>query len=145
MSDQRIGQGPGNLVPDSDTKEFLAGEAIAIGELVALSTAATGTARGYTVVLADSGAAATTIVVGVASAAVADGDWGTFYTGGYVPMVKTDGSVSLGDWLVAHTVDGEVSTMADGEEEQVIGMATAADGDGTLDADQACIIFFKRV
>ena len=51
-----------------------------------------------------------------------------------VATVQTDGSVSEGDYVVSHTVDGECSTMADGEEEQVIGIALADDsGDqGTI-------------
>lgn len=42
-------------------------------------------------------------------------------------LVRTDGSVSAGEALVGHTVDGEADTMADGEEELVFGFALETD------------------
>ena len=44
-----------------------------------------------------------------------------------IALVIGDGSVAAGDFVVAHTVDGEADTMADGEEEQVFGVALDAD------------------
>jgi len=136
----QIGPGPANLVAHDDIKSFLAGEAIAAGQLVSLDGSASGEARGYTVVLANSGAAATTYVVGIAKAAIASGSWGQVYVGGYVPVVKTDNGVAAGDFLVAHTVDGECDTMADGEEEQVFGMALETDT-----GDEAACLLFRRI
>ena len=42
-------------------------------------------------------------------------------------LVIGDGSVAAGDFVVSHTVDGQMDTMADGEEEQVFGIALDAD------------------
>ena len=51
--------------------------------------------------------------------------------------LRTDGGVAAGDYIVAHTVDDEADTMADGEEEQVFAMSSAADGADNLTAGQA--------
>lgn len=55
-----------------------------------------------------------------------------------VCSVKTDTGVAFDDFLVAHTVDGEADTMADGEEEQVFGYALAADVSDAVVAKVRC-------
>jgi len=143
MAEPRIGGGPGNTSPEYQTKSvLLAGSAITKGQVVAIDTSATSTAIGYTVVPAASGAAGTACVVGVALEAIASGGWGEICTGGYCATVNTDGSVAAGEYLVAHTVAGECDTMAEGEEAQVFGWATAGDVD-TVDTVVAFI--FRRM
>ena len=143
MAEPRIGGGPGNTTPAYQTKSvLLAGSTITKGQVVAIDTSATGSAMGYTVVPAASGAAGTACVVGVALEAIASGGWGEICTGGYCEIVNTDGSVAEGDYLVAHTVAGECDTMADGEEEQVFGWATAND---TATVDTVAAIIFRRI
>ena len=69
----------------------------------------------------------TTNVVGVGISAIAAGSYGWVQISGYHDKVKTDGAVAAADFLVGHSVNGEADTMADGEEEQVFGIALAAD------------------
>ncbi len=97
------GQGPLSLFPDSKTKQFLAGEAIAKGQCVALKTGEG--AASYKVVLADQDTALYH-VVGVSKGAVASGAWGEFYVAGYCPAVLSGGSVAAGDFLVPSTTAG---------------------------------------
>ena len=55
---------------------------------------------------------------GIAISAITEGAFGWIQVSG-MSDVLTDGGVTKGDALVLHSVDGEVDTMADGEEEQV--------------------------
>ena len=139
MAQQTVGQGPGNLVPDSEVKEFLASGTITKGQVVALVTGA-GTAS-YSIVPADSDGTNLDVAVGVAKASIASGDWGEVYVSGYCPYVLTDGTVSVGDPIVPHTVAGEASVMAAGEEHLVIGHALSTDA-GTTEVCDA--LLWKR-
>jgi len=69
------------------------------------------------------------IGAGVCVAGIAFGYYGWAQVGGYCDFLRTDAGVALGDPLVAGTnaADGEVDTMGDGEEEQVIGWALKED------------------
>lgn len=128
MTTQMIGQGPGNVVPDSRKKMFLAGGAVTEGQIVTLDVgAASDTAVAYTIEPADSDGTNLDLVVGVAAEDIAAGAWGEVYVAGYCPKVLTDGGVAIGDPLVPHTVAGEADTMAAGEEHLVIGYALEAD------------------
>ena len=72
--------------------------------------------------------------MGVAISQISEGYYGWMQVGG-VATVITDGSVAAGEALVLDSSnDGDVDTMADGEEEQVFGFATADDADtvGTM-------------
>jgi len=140
MAQQIIGQGPGNLVPDSEKKQYLASAAITKGQVVALVTGA-GTAS-YSIVAADSDGTNLDVVVGVAAESIASGAWGDVYVSGYCPYVLTDGTVAVGDPLVPHTVAGEASVMAAGEEHIRFGHALSTDT-GTTEYCDA--IIFKRV
>ena len=74
-------------------------------------------------------AAAATVagaILGVAGHAIAAGSYGWIVKQG-VTECKGDGGVSQGDAIVSHT-SGQVDTMADGEEEAVIGVALEDDG-----------------
>jgi hypothetical protein len=142
MSQIQIGQGPGNLVPDSEQRQFLAAAAIGRGQVVTLDIGASGIAKGYTVEPADSDGTNLDLVVGVAAEDIASGAWGNVVVSGYCAYVLTDGSVAIGDPLVPHTVAGEASTMAAGEEHLVFGMALSTDT-GTTEYSDA--IIFKRV
>ena len=44
-----------------------------------------------------------------------------------IVSARSDGSVAAGEAVIGHSVDGEVDTMDDGEEELVLGFALAAD------------------
>ena len=133
MSQQQLGQGPGNLVPNSEKVDFLAGEDISEGEVVCLETAKG--AGSYEILLVDTDAAATSIVVGVAAEDIAEGAWGEVYVSGYCPKVRTDAGVAVGEPLVPHdTVAGECDTMAAGQEHLVFAWSLAADDGDYVDA-----------
>lgn len=74
----------------------------------------------------DGGISAATITWGIACRAMTEDYYGYIQVTGKA-VVQTDGGVAAGEYLVAHTVDGECDTMADGEEEQVFGIALADD------------------
>lgn len=140
MSQKSIGQGPGNLVPDTEAKSYLASAAITKGQVVAL-VVGQGTAS-YSIVAADSDGTNLDVVVGVALASIASGEWGNVCVSGYCPYVLTDGTVASGDPLVPHTVAGEASVMAAGEEHLVFGHALSTDT-GTTEYCDALIL--KRI
>lgn len=65
---------------------------------------------------------------GIIQAVVTDTYYGWILVSGDYATVNTDGGVAAaGEALVGHSVDGEVDTFADGEEEQVVGVSLAAD------------------
>ena len=132
-----IGSGPGNLVPESGIKEYLASAAITKGQVVSIVVSA-GTAS-YSIVQADSDGTNLDIVVGVAKESIASGAWGEVYYKGYCPYVLTDGTVAVGDPLVPHTVAGEASVMVAGEEHIVFGNALSADT-GTVEYCDALLL-----
>ena len=125
MSQQVIGQGPGNLVPDSEVKQYFSGAAIAVGQSVGIS----GT-TGYTVAPCN----VTTIPgFGVAlTAASAAGEWIDVCVSGYCALATNDGTdVVLGDLLysgaagtVTPLVNGAAQTLVAGG---LIGMANASE------------------
>lgn len=142
MADIQITQGPGNLVPDGVKKPFLAGSAITEGQVVCLDVgAATAAAVAYTIDPADSDGTNLDVVVGVAAEDIASGSWGDVYVKGYCPKVLTDGTAAIGDFLVPHTVAGEASVMAAGEEHLVFANALQADHETVEEC--ACIIIGK--
>lgn len=120
------GQGPFSLVPDSDTKQFLAGEAIAKGEWVSFLDAST---TGYTIGLLDADDT-NKIGIGVAAAAIASGSWGPVITGGFVPYMVTDGNIVAGSPLTATATAGACGVGTVGTH-QIYGIALAADS-GTV-------------
>jgi len=68
-----------------------------------------------------------TTPMGVAIGTIAENYYGWIQVGG-VATVITDGEVAAAEAIVLDASnDGDVDTMADGEEEQVFGWATAAD------------------
>lgn len=71
-------------------------------------------------------AVSATITWGVACNVMTQNYYGYIQVSGKA-VVLTDGDVAAGDPLVSHTADGACDTMADGEEEQVFGVALAAD------------------
>lgn len=93
------------------------------GDLVSIDTSDYAPYHGI-----QSAAAATVAgaILGVAGHAIAAGSYGWIVKQG-VTECKGDGSVSQGDAIVSHT-SGQVDTMADGEEEAVIGVALEDDG-----------------
>lgn len=68
-------------------------------------------------------------VAGIACNVMTQNYYGFIQIGGQA-IVVGDGSVAAGDYVVAHTTDGQADTFADGEEEQVFGYALDADGTG---------------
>jgi len=133
-----IGQGPGNLVPDSKVMRFLAAEAISKGECVCLTTAQ-GSAS-YSVSLADQ-ATGLYHVIGVAKEDIASGDWGTIVVGGYCAYVIGDAAITAGDYIGPSTTPGTSDTI-------VIGTATW-DAFGVALSDDTATIFdaliFNRI
>lgn len=65
---------------------------------------------------------------GIALAAMTQNNYGFILVEGYYATVLGDGSVAVGESVVLDTgVDGGADTMAAGEEDEVFGMALAAD------------------
>jgi hypothetical protein len=68
-----------------------------------------------------------TIPTGIAIAALAENYYGWVQVGGVATCI-TNGSVASGEYVVNDTAnDGDLDTMADGEEEQVLGYSPVAD------------------
>ena len=140
MSQQVIGQGPGNLVPDSEFKLFKCAAAVTKGWAVALSGATAVAALsdssyvdGLCVEGADSAAADTAGVIGVAMQSGAQGDWIKVCVGGFCDYIITDGSVAEGDHLIPTTSDGVVGGTAGGTRDLLgFGVALAADASTLL-------------
>ena len=77
------------------------------------------------------------VVAGVALASMTANYFGFVQVAGVgMVILRTDGTVAKGEYVVSHTVDDEADTMADGEEEQVFGMSLADDGADNLLAGQ---------
>lgn len=92
-----IGQGPGNLVPNTEYMSFKANGAIAKGDVVGFLVGTNAT--GYTV---DQANASTITPIGVAAEAAADGEWFNVIVSGYCNFVTNDGTdIVAGDFLVA--------------------------------------------
>ena len=140
MSQQNVGQGPGNLVPDSEFKMFLAGAAITKGQCVSLKTG-DGTAS-YTVVLADSNSTPVQPAIGVAPEAIASGAWGKIIVSGYAPQVLSGGSVAAGDYLIPDTTAGTVSGTLGTNDGLFFGIALSADTGSPVFCDA---IIYKRI
>lgn len=131
------GQGPFSLAPDSESKQFYAAGAITKGQVVCLVTGLG--ALSFEVSPADSDGTNLDITVGVALEDIADNSWGRVCTSGYCAYVLTDGTVAAGDPLVPHTVAGEASVMAAGEEHLVFAHALSTDT-GTTEYCDAFIL-----
>ena len=119
-----IGRGPGNENTVSEIAYFKAVTAVAKGEVICYEDAAS---DGYSVEPAASASGYGAQGIGVAKEAIAAGEWGPCYVGGFCPYMKTDGAITAGLNLVAHTVAGEASAMAAGEEHLVFAYSLAAD------------------
>jgi hypothetical protein len=65
-------------------------------------------------------------VAGIACNIMTQNYYGFVQVGGLC-LVEGDGSVASGDYVVAHTSDGQADTFADGEEEQVFGYSVSTD------------------
>ena len=125
MSDQMIGQGPGNLVPDSEVKKYLSSAAVVVGQCVGIS----GT-TGYT-----AGPCNVTTIPGFGialTAASAAGEWFDVCVSGYCALATNDGTnVVLGDLLysgasgtVTPLVNGAAQTLVAGG---LVGQANASE------------------
>jgi len=140
MSDQTIGQGPGNLVPDSEKKSFLANGAIVKGDVVGLSGV-----TGYTV---DQANATTILPIGVAAESGTD-VWIEVVIGGFCDYVTNNGTdVVAGDYLACVAGEAVPLTMAeadpadgtDGYELNIFGQSLGAET-GTTCTE---VIIYKR-
>ncbi len=105
MAQQPLGQGPGNLVPDSETKMFLANGAVVKGDVVGLSGV-----TGYTV---DQANATTILPIGVAKEGGTD-VWIEVVISGFCDFVTNDGTdVVAGDFLIAVAGEAVPVTLAE--------------------------------
>ena len=136
MSQKIVGQGPGNLAPDQEIKQFLAGEAIAIGQVLTIIDADT---TGYTVGLADSDDT-NDLVIGVAAAAIASGAWGPVIVSGWIPYLVTDGNVTAGCGLCLTATAGSAGIATIGTHD-IFGQALEMDS-GTVCTKA---LMFKRL
>lgn len=93
-------------------------------------TAVTNDVAGGSAIGTASDAAASQLVVGI-YVNVPTEDYYCYVLAKGVTSVKTDDGVAQCHRLVAHNADGTADTMADGEEEQVFGVALADDNDTT--------------
>ena len=124
MSQQVIGQGPSNLVPDTEIKQFLASAAILRGAVVAMTSANT---TGYTVVSADTDDANGIQAIGVAAEAIASGDWGDVIVSGFCDYLITDTNIVAGSPLTTTgTTAGQAGVGTIGTHD-IFGIALAAD------------------
>ena len=141
MSQQSIGQGPGNLVPDTEVKHFLCNGAVSKGDVVGLLL--TGT-TGYTI---DQCTATTIPPIGVAAETGADGAWIKVVTSGWCDYVTNDGTdVVAGDLLVGGAGVAVPMTVAEIEGDasaapQVFGQSLGGETGTTC---TECIIY-KRI
>lgn len=143
MSQQMVGQGPGNLVPDTEYKQFLANGAIVKGEIVGFFGA-----TGYTV---DQANATTILPIGVAAESAADGEWFNVVVSGFCNYVTNDGTdVVAYDFLVSSAagvaipytlVEAETDAGHVGFQNQIFGQSLQADTGTTCTA----VIVFKRI
>lgn len=143
MSQQMVGQGPGNLNPDTEYKQFLANGAIAKGDIVGFYGA-----TGYTV---DQANATTILPIGVAAEAAADGEWFNVVVSGFCNYVKNDGTdVVAYDFLVSDAngvaipytlVEAETDAGHVGFQNQIFGQSLQADT-GTV---CTAVMVYKRI
>ena len=131
MSQQLIGQGPGNLVPDSEVKQFLANGAVVKGDVLAL----TGT-TGYTV----DQCTATTKPIGVAAESGTD-VWIDVVVSGFCSYITTDGGVAAGQALIPAAAGVCDSETLDTNPAFEFGLALAADVSTVLSA----ALIFKTI
>ena len=143
MSQQQIGQGPGNLTPNTEKRSYKANGSIAKGDLVGFY----GT-TGYTV---DQANATTILAIGVAAEAATDGQWFDVVISGFCDYVKNDGTdVVAYDYLVPSASGTAIPyTLAEaatdagnvGFQAQIFGQSLGAET-GTVCTQ---VIVFKRV
>ena len=137
MAQSSITQGPGNLVPDSETKMYLAAGAITAGQLVRLSGA-----TGYTVAAGTNALAP----IGVAEETVASGKWLEVTVSGYTGQtLTTSGAADAGDLLVAAASGACVAvapaSVTEAQHGLVVGQALASDVSNAL----VGVTVFKKV
>lgn len=143
MSQQMVGQGPGNLTPDTEYKQFVANGTIAKGDIVGFYGA-----TGYTV---DQANATTILPIGVAAEAAADGEWFNVVVSGFCNYVKNDGTdVVAYDFLVSDAngvaipytlVEAETDAGHVGFQNQIFGQSLQADT-GTV---CTAVMVYKRI
>jgi hypothetical protein len=105
---------------------YVEGDAALINDALAANEALTWMDDGWEVTNDMSVGLGVVAPAGVAISAIGEGEFGWIQVGGKA-TINTDGGVSAGEALVIHSVDGEVDTMAAGEEHQVFAVATADD------------------
>lgn len=106
-------------------------DTLAAGEIVGQHTNSTyGNVTGTVATFVD-GSSTAGLGLGMALAAIPTTNWGWFQTNGPNDVdITTDTGIAEGDMLVVEggaSPDGTIDTMADGEEEMVIGVAIDAD------------------
>lgn len=142
MSNQQIGQGPGNVIPDSTFRMFKCAAAVTKGWAVALSGEAACAAlvsagdadaiTGLCVEGADTDIADGTGIIGYAMETGAALAWIRVCTGGFCNYIITDNSVAEGDHLIPTASPGVVGGTV-GTTRSLLGCGIALDADsGTL-------------
>jgi len=140
MSNQQIGQGPGNVVPDSTYRLFKCAAAVTKGWAVTLSgdtacaaLVAAGDAdaiTGLVVEGADTDVVDGAGIVGFAMETGAANGWIKVCTGGFCDYVITDESVAEGDHLIPTAAPGIVGGTA-GNTRDLLGCGIALIVDST--------------
>lgn len=143
MSQIQIEQGPGNLVPITEKRKFLANGAITKGQIVGFYGA-----TGYTV---DQANATTILPIGVAAETAADGAWFDVVISGFCDYVTNDGTdVVAYDFLVSSAAGVAIPyTLAEAEtdathvgfQNQIFGQSLEAETSTTCTA----VMIYKRV
>ena len=123
MSQQRITNGPGNLVPFTEKRKFLANEAFERGDIVTL----TGT-TGYTIAMGS----AILMPIGVAAEAIDSGAWGDVIISGYCDYLTNNGDNVGAYAMLFSAADGECDSIAYGanagiEQGGIFGMSLEAE------------------
>lgn len=141
MAQQILGQGPGNLVPDTETKMFLANGAVVKGDVVGLLVG-TAPMTGYTV----DQCSATIQAIGVAAESGTD-VWIEVVISGFCDFVTNDGTdVVAGDYLLGAAGVAQPGTIAELESDasdiiQVFGQSLSEET-GTTCTE---VIIFKHI
>ena len=141
MAQQFVGQGPGNLVPDTETKMFLANGTVTKGDVVGLLVGAL-PMTGYTV----DQCSATIQAIGVAAETGTD-VWIKVVVSGFCDFVTNDGTdVVAGDYLLGAAGVAQPGTIAELESDasdiiQVFGQSLS-EQTGTTCTE---VLIFKRI
>ena len=143
MSQQTIGQGVGNVVPNTEKMKFLANGTVTKGDVVGFYLATLANGGPYTV---DQCSATTIPPIGVAAETGTD-VWIDVVVSGYCDCVTNDGTdVVAGDLLVGGAGVAVPTTAAEVEADasdatHVFGQSLVAETGTTCD----CCIIYKRI